>query len=218
MNNKFLLVVATETEVSQIITNTERFRPVFFNDNWDILITGAGIVNTVFHLTQAINKSQYKAILNVGLAGAINKDLHLGEVVNVVADEFGFFGAENHEDFISAFDLGIVGENDKPYINRKLFSNPSKFALDHLKQVNGLTVQTVTGSFKSANLLSQHYKADVETMEGAAVFFVANQMNIPVVQIRAISNYVEPRNRDHWKVAEALKALSSEIDLIVNAC
>lgn len=218
MNNKFLLVVATEAEVSQIITNTERFKPVFLNDNWDILITGAGIVNTVFHLTQAINKSYYNAILNVGLAGAINKNLHLGEVVNVVADEFGFFGAENHEDFISAFDLGIVGENDKPYINRKLFSNPSNFDLDHLKQVNGITVQTVTGSIKSVNLLAQHYNSDVETMEGAAVFFVANQMNIPVVQIRAISNYVEPRNRDQWKIADALKALSLEINLIVNAC
>lgn len=48
-------------------------------------------------------------------------------------------------------------------------------------------------------------------MEGAAVFYVANQLNIPAIQIRSISNYVEPRDRANWKIQEALSSLSTVI-------
>ncbi|MFM7016265.1 MAG: futalosine hydrolase, partial [Bacteroidota bacterium] len=99
-------------------------------------------------------------------------------------------------------------ENEYPFKNRKLQPKESLFSLDNLKKVTGLTVQTVTGSLNSLSQLSAYYSCDIESMEGAAVFYVANQLNIPALQIRAISNYVEPRNRGNWKVQDALLSLS----------
>ena len=49
-------------------------------------------------------------------------------------------------------------------------------------------------------------------MEGAAVFYVAGMLDIPVIQLRTISNYVEPRNRAAWKIQEAIQVLN---DLLI---
>jgi futalosine hydrolase len=50
-------------------------------------------------------------------------------------------------------------------------------------------------------------------MEGAAVYFVCNEMNIPVIQIRAISNYIEPRNKSNWDIKKAIKSLEEFINI-----
>ncbi len=47
----------------------------------------------------------------------------------------------------------------------------------------------------------------MESMEGAAVFYAALRFNTPCVQIRAVSNFVEPRNRESWEIGKALTAL-----------
>ena len=46
-------------------------------------------------------------------------------------------------------------------------------------------------------------------MEGASVAFVANNKSVPVIQIRAISNYVEPRNKANWDISLAIKNLNA---------
>jgi futalosine hydrolase len=48
-------------------------------------------------------------------------------------------------------------------------------------------------------------------MEGAAVLYVAEMLDIPAIQIRSISNYVEPRNRENWKIKEAIENLNYQI-------
>jgi futalosine hydrolase len=48
-------------------------------------------------------------------------------------------------------------------------------------------------------------------MEGAALHFVCLKNQIPFIQFRAISNRVEIRNRNSWKVQEALAALNPAV-------
>jgi futalosine hydrolase len=175
-------------------------------------------VSTVFQLTNALNLNKYSQLVNVGLSGAINRELYLGQVVNVASDEFAFWGAEDNGTFLSVFDLHLQNENEPPFQNKKLVPSQSEFKLDNLQKVKGLTVQTVTGSEASLVLLQKTYTADSESMEGAAVFYVANQFKIPALQIRAISNYVEPRNRDNWKIKEALDALTSVVKPLISKC
>ncbi len=54
----------------------------------------------------------------------------------------------------------------------------------------------------------QEYQADVETMEGAAFILAANAFNWRAIQLRAISNKVEKRNKDNWQMALAIKNLN----------
>ena len=53
--------------------------------------------------------------------------------------------------------------------------------------------------------------ADIETMEGAALHYVALLESIPFLQLRCISNKAEPRNRATWKINEALEACHKEV-------
>lgn len=209
MMPKKLLVAATSSEIMDICGQIEPYKVIKINDNWSVLVTGVGIVPTVFHLTKALTSNHYDYVLNVGLAGAINRSLAIGQTVNVISEEFAFWGAEDHDNFLSVFKSGLQSPNEFPFTNEKLLPIQSNFGLPPIQKVSGLTVQTVTGSLKSVDLLERHYHSDVETMEGAAVFYVANQLDVPVIQIRSISNYVEPRNRVNWKIQEALTALSS---------
>lgn len=53
--------------------------------------------------------------------------------------------------------------------------------------------------------------ADIENMEGAALFAVCEKYNIPCAQIRAISNYTTD-SRESWNIPLALERLTESID------
>ena len=59
-------------------------------------------------------------------------------------------------------------------------------------------------------------KADIETMEGASVFKVCEEFNIPCLQIRSISNRIEKRNTDLWDLDLAIRNLNFEAEKIIN--
>lgn len=73
-----------------------------------------------------------------------------------------------------------------------------------------LTVSTVTGTAaRSAALRARHPDALAEAMEGFGVAEVAVAAGCPVVELRAVSNAVGPRDRAQWRVGEALAALAA---------
>jgi futalosine hydrolase len=49
-------------------------------------------------------------------------------------------------------------------------------------------------------------------MEGAAFFYAClQQQGLGFVQIRALSNYVEPRNRAAWQIPQAIEHLGQTV-------
>jgi futalosine hydrolase len=73
----------------------------------------------------------------------------------------------------------------------------------------GVSVNTTSGNQEMINSLRERYfSTDIESMEGAAFFFVCLKEGIPFVQIRAISNYVEPRDKSKWDIPLAIKNLN----------
>ncbi len=72
-----------------------------------------------------------------------------------------------------------------------------------------LTVSTATGSAERAGaLLAAHPGALVEAMEGFGVAEAAARAAVPVLELRAVSNAVGPRDRDAWRIGDALAALT----------
>src|SRR5690606_23292382 len=49
----------------------------------------------------------------------------------------------------------------------------------------------------------------LESMEGAAVFYACAQEELPCIQVRAISNYVEQRDKSSWKIDLAITNLNN---------
>jgi futalosine hydrolase len=48
-------------------------------------------------------------------------------------------------------------------------------------------------------------------MEGAALHYMGRDLNIPFIQIRAVSNYVGERNKAKWKMNEAIYNLNETL-------
>ncbi|NEC28318.1 futalosine hydrolase, partial [Streptomyces sp. SID8111] len=72
-----------------------------------------------------------------------------------------------------------------------------------------LTVSTVTGTAARAEALrARHPRALAEAMEGFGVAEAAAAQGVPVLEVRAVSNPVGPRDRAAWRIGEALTALT----------
>ncbi|MFD0940536.1 futalosine hydrolase [Pedobacter boryungensis] len=195
---KLLVVAATKAELSKVFEHFSLPNENFIQqDKFDLLITGVGMTATAFALGRHLNSS-YDLVLNVGIAGSFDKNIPLGSLVNINTDTFAELGAENHDDFIAIDDLGF-GKN----------TFNASYQLIDLPMAKGITVNKVHGNAESIAKIEQKFNPQTESMEGAAVFYACNSLQIPCAQIRSISNYVEPRNRENWQIGLAIKNLNN---------
>lgn len=191
---KILIIAATSREVlSKNFTDC------------DILITGIGMINACFELTTYLKKNLPDLIINIGVAGSFNKDISLGQVLEVSNDCFSEIGVQNKNRFLNLNEIGF------DVITNFKYPEETK-----LVQANGITVNTVHGEKKSINEVFNRLNPDVESMEGAAFMMVSQKCNIRFIQIRAISNYVEERNKENWDLDLAIRNLNIELRNIIN--
>ena len=216
---KILLIAATSAEIHPFVNHFKvpLNKEIVIGDIQVLtIVSGAGMVATAYSLGIALRNFQPDFILNVGIAGAIDQTIELGSLVNVVQDYLHRFGAEDHNQFISASEIGLLNPEVEYLLTSPLHieSNTLLNSIDLLPKVNGITVQTVHGNASSIEKLKlQHPEAQIESMEGAAVFYAGFMEKIPVIQLRSISNFVEPRNRASWKINEAIQVLN---DFLIN--
>jgi futalosine hydrolase len=173
----------------------------------DILITGIGTTFTAFHLTNALHDKQYHFVINIGIAGSLTDELTIGEVVSVVTDEFADLGIEKENEFLTLFESGFMDSNDFPFEQGMLKASESNGLFD-LRKVRGITTNKSHGRATSISEIKSKFSAQVESMEGAVVFYVCNWFGISCFQIRSISNFVEPRDSAKWNIPMALEKLN----------
>ena len=206
-----LVVSATEFEVKPLLGFLGIALPTIGinNSNIDfeekdikVLITGVGMVNTALMMGRYAH-TDYDLIINAGVCGAFDKQLELGELVHITEDVLSEMGAEDGDDFFTYDQLNLPG--------RHIFSencNDSYLMVDLLKKVKGITVNTVHGNEANIEKVKQLYHPDIESMEGAAFFAACSGMKGNHIQIRAISNYVEKRDKEKWQMPLAIKNLN----------
>ncbi len=180
------------------------------------LVTGVGMPLTAFQLGLYLGKEQPSLLINAGVAGAFNKSLELGAVVNVISDRFGDLGVEEADgSFTDIHEMGLINPNDKPF-EQGVLNNKNSEAFNFLKKVSGITINKVHGESASIQQFEKKYSVDVETMEGAAFFMASLQTEVNFLAIRSISNYVESRNRSAWKLELAIDNLNEVLKEIIN--
>ena len=211
---KILIVAATEFEIAPLYQQLkEQFTQVhpfhFQNSNLEVvlLITGVGMTATAFALGRMLHDEEtFDWAINLGIAGAFNKKLHLGDVIQVVSEQFGDLGIEEADgQFTDMFELGLMNSYEFPFENNALKMSED---MELLPTAKGLTVNTVHGYSPNIETIQQKYSADIETMEGAAFFYACKMSNVKFLQLRAISNYVESRNRENWDLPLAIEKLN----------
>ena len=176
-----------------------------------LLITGVGMVATAYSLGKELASNQYDLAINFGIAGSFDRSIELGEVVEITYDILSELGAEDNDSFLPVSVLGF-GESEfkaTQTVGNIFKESKTSSLLKNLKQVKSITVNTVHGEPDSIEKVEKRLAPQLESMEGAAFFYVCQQAGIPCIQIRAVSNYVEKRNKDNWKIGLAVKNLNA---------
>lgn len=211
-----LLIAATRAEIAPlteyIAGNWESLEGQRYEKNGytvEILFAGVGMVATAYALTRALSQTRFDLVIQAGIAGTFDRTLPLGSVVFVSSEMFGDLGAEDAYNFIDVFDLGFA-EGDKPPFSDKRLLTPVTGITSaiQLPRVSAISVNTVTGSSFTAESRSLRTGCQTENMEGAALHYVCLKEGVPFIQIRAISNYVEARDKSKWKIGEAVANLN----------
>ena len=169
-----------------------------------VLETGVGPVNAAFSLTRLLVTARPRLVISCGIGGAYpGSGLEPGDVACASSETYGDLGAESDEGFLDMAALGFpVIAGDPPIFNRlPVDVQPIDRAVPFV------TVSTCTGHDDVARRLTSRTGGMVESMEGAAIVHVARLAGVPVAELRGISNPVGRRDRNTWKLREAIEAM-----------
>lgn len=204
-----LICVATDLELKPLMPLLELHQAANPNENlkWNIVVTGSGIAQTTYHLTKHLSQHKYDLAVNIGVCGSFISDHKVGDVVRIHKDRFADWGAHEQNGFVDVFEMGLEEKDRYPFDGGWIYEQPHQaVSPTHIATVEAFTVNTIR---ESGLELSKHkFNAAVESMEGAAFFFVCRQFNLPCLQFRAVSNSVGVRDKSKWKMQEALQNLS----------
>jgi futalosine hydrolase len=178
---------------------------------FDVRAAGVGPAAAAAGTAAALAAASYGLVISAGIAGGFTGQADVGTLV--VASEIiaADLGAQTPEGFCSLDELGFGSARvpvDAGLANRVADALRAAGLPVHAGPI--LTVSTVTGTAATAAELAGRVSgASAEGMEGYGVAIAARQAGVPVLEIRAISNPVGPRDKALWQIPNALAALEA---------
>ena len=204
---QILLIAATEKEIEPFTAT---------NCVIDVLITGVGVPKTLYHLQKRLHQIEYDFIIQAGIAGSFNTNIRLAQTVIVKQDCFADLGIEEKENYTPVFKTEFADKDGFPFENGWLINLNDYLLTTNLQTVKAITVNKVSDSELQKQQFVKAFNADIETMEGAALHYVCLQENIPFLQIRSVSNYIGERDKNKWKLKEAIENLNTALSKLIN--
>jgi len=212
---KLLFVASTEFEVENTLKSffvfdesIHLYRHKSYSDIC-FLISGVGILSATMNLTQMLEKYDVKNVINIGFCGSFSSQYSLGSIVRVNVESFPDLGILNKIDDIDI--LCVDGEKVKTdlqyeYLNLKYIPN----IIDEMNvsTAKGATVQSCTNNQVRADYFANHFKVDIETMEGGACMYVCKEKSVGFVQFRVVSNMIPGRSAERWNILRAKTAIN----------
>lgn len=218
---RILYVTATEAEAVVLRDNaclSYYGNNIYRYGSYELVLLTAGIgsVPTSWSMMKWLSENGKPDLaINAGIAGSFHEGIKPGMVVLPVSEIIADAGIEDNGKFLSLQEAGLADPEEFPYKGGVLAADMELLNdLNYLK-VRGLTVGMATGSETTRERLINLYNPDIETMEGASFFYICLRENVPFIALRAISNYVGPRNRKEWKIEMALENLKGTLNDVI---
>ena len=180
-----------------------------------LIETGIGAVNTAQALTVALQEVDPDLVLQIGIGGAyLGSGLDKGDLALANEENYGDLGVVAPDGWFPADEIGIpVLSADRDYYNTYPLDSKLVDNAQHILEQSGecvvqgpfVTVQQCTGREDIGNELAARFNAICENMEGAAAAHVCTLYAVPFLELRAISNLVEDRNKDAWDIPQSVQ-------------
>lgn len=174
------------------------------------LVTGVGVVETTLCLTRFLEQHQEQVdrVIHFGVGGAYISTAteNIGLLAICLAEQeiFGDSGI-CYPDRIEPLSEQLLHKNTY-VLDREMLAEAKTILGENGQNYSVGTFVTVCGvsaTAKRGTMLAKQYAAICENMEGAAMARVCDEFQVPLLEIRAISNFVEDRDLSRWKMADA---------------
>jgi futalosine hydrolase len=187
--------VSSVSDRARILVVAATARELASSGDWLTLHCGVGPVDAAAATAAAIAKLQPAAILHVGIAG-VRRTRGLLPATFVIGSEARYCDldvpAEWAPGSVAASPLLLAAV-------RRLLPDSPVLPIGTSARVGGST------------------GCDVEAMEGFGVLRAAQLAGVPAIEVRAISNSIEERDRGQWYFDEAFAAITALTPRLVAA-
>lgn len=206
----------TEVHI-QTKAGMEFYQGKLFEKKVVVVRSGIGKVNAAICAQILADEYQVSAIINTGIAGSLNSDINIGDIVlskdalqhDVDATGFGY-------------ELGVI-----PRMKTSIFTGDEtlialarEVCAEQLQDVSVFVGRVVSGDQfisdkEKKQCLIDHFHADCTEMEGAAIAQTATLNQIPFLIIRAISDKADDSAHMDYPAFEAM-AIHNSVILLKN--
>lgn len=207
---RILMVTAVEAEMETVLQGLRN------QSNIDVLLGGVGPIAAAISTTKALLNKDYDLVVSAGIGGGFSGRVAIGQIVVASQIISADLGVETLEGFSSLEQLGF-GRTSVSVDAKLVQGMTTALQKAQLPVITGpvITVSTATGRAESTlKLVEQVPAVCCEAMEGFGVAMAAQEMGVPVIEVRAISNLVGPRDKGAWRIKEALDALKQASSVI----
>jgi futalosine hydrolase len=223
VNRRIAIVAATQKEIQPFLTYLEKGAEKHAFQSFqlhqlqiDILYTGIGIMGTMYALMDYLSHRHPDGWIQAGIGGAYDPSLPITGVYRISNEVVVGFGAQEKDGhIIDPFRLNWMAPDTYPFSDGKLICpfHPNT----PLPEASGMTSFYSHGAASSISLLQQEKTGQIESMEGAAFFYVSLMKKIPFLEFRSISNMVAPRDITSWRIQEAITTLNEALIAVLDA-
>jgi futalosine hydrolase len=174
------------TDRSRILVVAATARELAAPGDWQSLCCGVGPVDAAAATAAALAARRPAAILHVGIAG-VRRACGLQPATFVIGSEARYC------------DLHVPAE----WAPGSVAASPALLAA-----VQRLLPDSPTLPIGTSARVGGTTGCDVEAMEGFGVLRAADLAGVPAIEVRAISNVIEERDRSNWQLDEAFAAIT----------
>lgn len=173
-------------------------------------VIGVGKTAATLRVTELLVRARPAWLLLVGVCGAYpGAGLAIGELCVVGEDRLGDEGvAMAGGEFVGIAAMGLGDEGPFAADAARTTALAARLGI---RVVAGATVSTCSACDERSRALAGRTRAQVETMEGAAVLQVCQHLGVPAVQLRAVSNRTGDREAAGWDLHGATAALQAAL-------
>jgi futalosine hydrolase len=185
----------------------------------EFALLGVGKASSSLQLSRRLSREPRPALVVLfGVCGAHVDDadaLAVGDICVVGSDCLADEGVQTEDSFLSLDDLGLAATTTFEMDERR--TTQAAAMLGNAPIVSGSTVSTCSGNDVMAAARLSHTAAAIETMEGAAVSLVCQELGVPLVQVRCVSNRTGDRSRAGWDLDRACINVQDAVRRLMSA-
>jgi futalosine hydrolase len=169
---------------------------------------GIGQVNMALQLTRLLSRFDPEAVLLFGCGGSYpDSGLAIGDLALARQESYGDLGVQTGTEFVPLDDLKLPEDAAfAPSVRQTLFLDDTLYhwAQRLLPDCTGgafVTVNCCSGTPAYSQALQQRWGGICENMEGAAAAQVCAEFEVPLLELRGISNPTGTREASQWNIA-----------------